>query len=656
MAGLISFPLVGASAVPASPSGIVDPSDAYNLNQYRLAMLPPTVDDVLRYNPGMSVDDATAYVNSEAGRLADQRQRASIARYGTVGNIPVNTSDAQLQQQIAAQKAGFRFPFSNSAALTRKVAGVAAGGLTVVTGWQIGTALGSAGLSFIGIDSTATVCDSGAAAIAPFIGAGDCSTFLAQQQDAANKDISSTAGLTAGPVTNGNVYGSSFDSGSFTGLIANPTQPDVPYAGFAFKNPHGVDPYGNSTTRRVSVMFAGKSAADGSTYYFSIDFRNDLVPSDPSTGKPLPGVDTSGNTWYATVNASDFSSPPLLGLCADQVVGCGDGSIAGLHPADQDPTRHLECDVLGSDGKSYAKTGPAFQETDSNIPAPQCPTLPDGVQPKHVTLVETGGPSPLTLYDGDQSPWSAEVAQKWPECTTGLCTLELKKGDQSCFDGKVDCDGWFDDPTKDQDYSCTYDGTKVTLDHCNEYRQTFAKDAITSGAPYSNGDGSFSLTPTTKSEAGSALAGAPTFDSCEQDSTSTGVFSVIFTPVRCALVWAFVPGPLVLQKQAADLGDAMEATDVGKWLVALPNFFARLTVQGCDGPAWTVGPPLLETPKTYHPFSACTGWQATAAGWTYLGSSAILLLFGLSSVLSSVSAVFGFAGFGRGSGGDGNEG
>lgn len=620
-----------------------DPSTALALNQARLAMLPPTIDDVLRYNPRMDVESARAYVNREAGRLADQRQRASIARYGST--TAINTGSAALEAEKAAQRAGFRFPFSNAANLARG----AAGGALALTAFPVGTAIGAAGLSFFGIDGKDAVCTAGAGGVGALIGVSDCEGYLQLKAEQANADVAGTGGsLVAGPVSGPttDLYGSTWGSFSVTGFVVSPNQPSTGYIMGKFTGSTPVP----ASNGRVPVMF-GATSSTGSKYVFSRDF-DQVVPAN--NAGPYPGVGPAG-TWYAGVNVADWET--VKGLCQTQTETCGNGDLAGLQAPSADPLRHLSCKILDSNGQDQEKSTGSFRESGGKIPDPVCPLLADGVTPKRVTVysVNESTGERTVIYDGEQSPWAAEVEAKYPQCTTGLCTLELLRmpARTSCFEGENNCDGWYTDPQKETKYSCEYDGTVVSLDHCNQYRQVFDDEARNSGAPYSNQDGSFSLTPTTKNAAGSSLAGKPTFESCMEDSSATDVFSLVFTPVRCALVWAFVPSPLAITKQAADSADAVMDTDVGRWLLAVPSFFANLSVPGCKGFAWKLVPPLAKTERTVYPVDACTGWQADVAGVVYVCSTLFVLLAGAAAVLSQVSSVFGFAGFGRGSGGDG---
>ncbi len=624
-AALVVLPTVPATAAPAVSRGVFDGiGNAYAIENYRLAFLPPTEADLLRYNPRATPEQIRASIDSATDRLDEQRVKASVARYGATPGL--NTSDAELKADIAAQKAGFRYPFTK-ARTALKYAGTAASALTT---YAIGTAIGQGALQAFGIDGAGDVCTSDFSSLGPLIGAGDCGDWLASNPATPNDDA--VAGTTAGPVT-------------------LPSGATVTYTGtyqYQGKTLWTYQVTGATGARLFDIPLYVETPAGRKIATTYPAFKAGTNDASPYSLDPAWAAYADSDQGNGTGNLYK-----VLGMC-DPTTMCASGKPDYLAAtATADPARQLQCSIRGSDGNDYTKSTGDFHEGDEQLPTPQCPQLPQGVTPKHVKIIETGGPKPLVIYEGDQDPWAAEVAQRFPQCVEGTCALELylMPDHASCFDGKTGCNGWYEDTQKTAKYQCEYDGVVVTLEHCNRYRQVFDTAARTAGAPYSSPDGTVRLKASTPSETGRTLKQEPSIESCVKSSTSTGVFSVIFNPVRCAFVWAFVPRPTVLLKATSDLYDDIADTDAGRFVLGWAAFFGRVNfIPGCKGFV------LHFQGKDIYPANACPGtWAAPIAALVNPAMTLALLFAAAAAILTSIAGIFGFTPFsGRGDDGGGS--
>lgn len=617
-AALVVLPAAAAQA-DANPFGAYD--TAHALWQYQLSSLPPTAADIKRYNPSFTDDQVNQALLNSNEQLDLQQQKILTRKYSydpntgdyTLGKTSdyVNSTNADLQAEVAAQKAGYRAPLSKFKAIG-KVAGDAT---TALFGYELGATIGNGIVSFAGVDSAKTVCTSDWAVLGPIAGDGDCSDWLA-----ANPQFKPNTDATANTD-----WGTTCDE---QGVCATITlQIEVPGA----------------TVYCATISGGSLQRYEGPRWHYA----NDPNPGD-QTGTSWsnysdvafynrgPGTCTAGQ--YYVQDAGDFHAAgwdkwtmKQSGTVLDQAVTRGTAS----------PERHLVCTVSGDDGHVYSQSSAAFHEGDATLPEPTCPALPKGVNATHVKLTETGVSPPSVLYDEDEDPYAKELQQKYPQCTDGTCALDLKEraNNESCFDGVATCDGWWTDPAKETKYECTYDEQEVTLDHCARYRQTFDEANRKAGAPYSNRDGSYNPNPSTPGDKAKQLASTPSVSNCMKTDDGSDTWSVIFSPVRCALVWAFVPDSVTIQKDGSDAVDKWLASPIGKVVTIPAGWFASVSVPGCKGPALT----YLGT--TYYPIAACDGDTfAVLAPIVRTFTDVLLYIWGCVAILNLVGGVIGFRG------------
>lgn len=180
-----------------------------------------------------------------------------------------------------------------------------------------------------------------------------------------------------------------------------------------------------------------------------------------------------------------------------------------------------------------------------------------------------------TVYEYDAPEWVQDIPTEWPNCADGSCTLSLWQVLSptkivGCGQYAVGCPEWWQDPYKADNYECHYGAYVVQLGMCSVFRNP--------------GKVSPNVTTTTEPD-GSIKTGAPNFSEDPDDYPSEGIdpdppvppwpipdpipdpvedgsmacwptgwaafnpLNWVYQPVRCALVWAFVPRQEVVQTQ-----------------------------------------------------------------------------------------------------------
>jgi hypothetical protein len=399
-------------------------------------------------------------------------------------------------------------------------------------------------------------------------------------------------------------------------------------------------------------------AADASTLQ-----RGGGIYNASQIGADVPGL--CGTAFAAidqNVGPTSAAAPAAPALWAQWTIKSGSANYVTPQTQVADPERTLSCVIHGDDGQDYTATTAPYHESTGKIPAPTCPSLPAGVSPTKATINQnTAGSAPTKLYSGDRTPRDSELAQKYPTCQkTGLCVrdlLSVRDGNKSCFDlgdSNNPCVGWFDDASKTSDYKCTYGGNPVDLAYCNQYRQTFDPQQRQNGTPYSKPtDGAPSLTQNATLPSGARagqLAQPVDLASCVAEDIKSGdPWGIIFSPVRCALSWAFTPGPVKLKADVMAIQDAWNATLIGKLNAIAGGWWHALNVAGCRGPHIVYDNPGGKMSAAFsidaYPMDACAG--AALAPYAPISKnlfSAVVAIFATFTVIGTVASVVGFKG------------
>lgn len=246
--------------------------------------------------------------------------------------------------------------------------------------------------------------------------------------------------------------------------------------------------------------------------------------------------------------------------------------------SDPNPERTLSCTILGTDGNTYTMDSLPYKGDQGSAATPDCPVLPDGVQPANVKVEEQSPAGTVPVYDEPTTTEFQEWATAYPECRTGACPLYLHKknagtagvGLVNCLDLGETCRDWFSEPNKEDLYQCTYGSHDVALAECNLYEGAFKPERLAVGAPYSDPETGVWSGGQSSPTAGSQLMGSPVQNPegpRECWPTGWAVFNPvewIQQPVRCVLEWAFVPRPTVIAMEGVKMQTALDQRAPGQ--------------------------------------------------------------------------------------------
>lgn len=280
--------------------------------------------------------------------------------------------------------------------------------------------------------------------------------------------------------------------------------------------------------------------------------------------------------------------------------------------------------VDGSDGKQYTATTEGTSGGNGTIPSP---TLPAGVSPVSVTVTSKG-------TDGTTHtiiPKTDITDPKTPEVTGTLDLIDTATGD-SCYGEGYACADW---PTKvkeatkkevntdnkettktvsDMPYKCVWAGDdgstkELPIGECTVLRKQWQ--------PKHTKDGTTAVDPTdpdTKIDDpidAPQPSDRPSYTDCVKEDVSWNPLTWVFTPVKCALDWAFVPSETHTKTQAVLVRQKVSTTYIDSLIDAFKGAFLgrqELTEAHCLGPEFHLefmGYQLI--PKGSHPLSVCEG-------------------------------------------------
>lgn len=321
------------------------------------------------------------------------------------------------------------------------------------------------------------------------------------------------------------------------------------------------------------------------------------------------------------------------------------------------------------DGRSVSSGSGAWVfQKDEPVQLPPMLTPPANCQPVEV---ET------QLTDGEGNPVGSPVhtevpteVQDWmrdfPSCWDGSCVLTLKKtvgtGELDCFDVPDQCVDWFEESkTQPSTYKCYYNGQLMPLEQCNVYSRVFDREKVQQGTGYADPETGEEVktgagtTTTTNPGAARVAMDQPVKDASQSREcwpTGWGVFNPfewVMRPVQCALEWAFVPrASKVTQLQtnlrlaAVNSKPAQIIAGVESWGSVVPS------ADGCMGPLLEFN--IAGLSYSGYPLQACSGPLATAAYWSRIALSCIIVITGLVAITRYVGRIFGYGGVGENGG------
>lgn len=303
-----------------------------------------------------------------------------------------------------------------------------------------------------------------------------------------------------------------------------------------------------------------------------------------------------------------------------------DGNEVTTKPDHSDLTKKLPpagatTTVEASDGKTYTATNEG--NGDGTIPSPK---LPDGVTPTSVTVTAKGSDGvthtiiPKTNVRDDDTP----------EVKGTLDLIDTATGN-SCYGEGYACADW---PTqvkektgtevnldnksttqthKDMPYKCVWSGDdgstkELAIGECTVLKKQWK--------PKETHEGTTGTDPSTGEAVDEPVDNPkpnerPSYGSCVKENVSWNPVSWVYSPVKCALDWAFVPSETNTKTQTVLVRQKVSTTYIDSLVDSFKSAFLgrqELTEAHCLGPEFHLefmGYQLI--PKGSHPLSVCEG-------------------------------------------------
>lgn len=389
----------------------------------------------------------------------------------------------------------------------------------------------------------------------------------------------------------------------------------------------------------------------------------------PDASGRCVGDGKPGGTHVGGGNA-DF-----MGTVQWRVANPTTGEAAEAQESSPDPMRDATCELTWADGSTTTGFVGQYRESEGfpmGVVDAACTSAFDEKQPSSGPTVyptkiglksknnDTGLKTPLLEHEVPEYNDEEKAAL---EDTTGK-GLELWKGTESCLTWAADCSGWWEDTDNGQttttDYRCTFGGKRVALAQCYVYAPTFESgtepgsetetptinDPVTGQPVEWSGDESQNSTDP-------ALGPTPGETCMGNWSSVANPIEWVFHPVQCALLWAFAPREAKVQTVFNEAVSKWELTMPGQIGGLVGNVFTTPSVQGCEGlhifiPLSDFGAEWGWQDIDWHVLNACEDPGATAALWSRLIGSAVLIYFTGLGIVRRASATVNAPGLGGG--------
>jgi hypothetical protein len=265
------------------------------------------------------------------------------------------------------------------------------------------------------------------------------------------------------------------------------------------------------------------------------------------------------------------------------------------------------------------------------------------------TNTETGAQTEIA---DQEIPEYTEAERKGldPGDGTGLKLWKIVTGVKtSCMTWAADCSNWWSDTdsgtsesTGTGKYRCEFGGKKVDLAECGVYRRTFDDTETTTITDPETGEDREWFTEADGRGSTDPGAGLDPSGECFAQGWASVANPIewVLVPIKCALVWAFVPRTRVIEDAVQGIGDA--AGDV-QLVDPLMTLLAELpTSSGCDGIPLELT--FFGQDWEGRLLEACSG-EAAAAATVVNGLMTLALVTGaVLAIARYAAAVFGFIG------------
>ena len=313
----------------------------------------------------------------------------------------------------------------------------------------------------------------------------------------------------------------------------------------------------------------------------------------------------------------------------------------------------------GSSTATSTVTSTVTPSANGSAPGPGFPSCDSILPGSHIDqITATGGRNGTGELTVTVPTFGTATTSSYPDCTTNAntaspCLLDLKKNGASCVYGSAQCQGW---TGYESQMTCTWGTYSVPIKWCEDQWRTAFDNLTTPSASASASATPGAALPTTGTNTDAHASPDPTVSAGATGLDCLGGFwswdpiDWVLTPVKCALVWAFVPNTATLTSLETSAKSDLTSLGATSWFDAINGFYGGLggSGSGCQGPHihWDL------VSLDFYPLAACTEPMATVATIFRSLITVLVLMAGMRSGLRAISQGFGFQ-FGMGHNGGG---
>lgn len=440
----------------------------------------------------------------------------------------------------------------------------------------------------------------------------------------------------------------------------------------------GEDPF---ETRVVGDIQERINCRDGSTANASVTLNNKSL-THSSTSPPCRNEGGIASTFLFRVGTSDYVGITNRGL------------FLNPHAEGQEPEVGVTATTECSDGAGNIQTVSKTVGGADVVPVAECPVGWVPIQTNWERI--TRGGQTEWLGGVQQAP-----SEQYPDCAPGECTRVIKVDDQVCDATRPECADWLKttapervkceygpyalgleecadlehlhkttwgivpnpDPAASPAWlpanpDGTPDYTRVDQDWApdetvNPWYTPVTPGKWSTGSPSTDPSSTPTTVPGTPVEPGTGTepgtdapnTGFPSSgtnpdndsQNCIAGMWSWNPVDWIYTPVKCALQWAFVPKPGQASQLMTNFKTEYAGTGLGTWSAVPASIISEFPTgeAGCKGPAMTV--PQSLGGKTYYPLDACQEPMAQYAQMSKALISLLVVVFGGFSMANTIS-------------------
>lgn len=389
------------------------------------------------------------------------------------------------------------------------------------------------------------------------------------------------------------------------------------------------------TTNTDVYCYAGTLAA-GQRVVFS-----GTASTSPNTNGVRWGSASSCTPWPASLVASVIV--PTAGTVSFRLLNASGQTVANSVANSPNPERTLSCKIKWSDGTLTVASGDKYFE-ESGVPLGSSgfgceqayvskPGAGPDLLPDEITVESDPGnggskteisKQQIPDYDADEKkgldPGDGSGLKLWKITTAGKA---------SCMTWAADCKDWWTKTNSGtsqppgETFRCEWGGQWVKLAECGVYRRTF-DDTETDTGKITDPETGETTDWTTVVE-GDMNTGLTPGQRCLTEWTQiVNPIEFVLQPVKCALVWAFVPSPPKLEAFGTKLDQKWKQSTPGQLATAFAGIglaFEALGDGNCSGipiqlPT-SINPNGTPDTETEHFMAACSGILQPVAAATY---------------------------------------